>query len=331
MEQRKIENDCLWMLKGISCILVILFHCPIKGIVGDGIIYALRFPIPIFFMSTGYFMYGKENYLSKAKLYLKYVLLGESVACISLMVKSFMDSSFDSIIYLLSSNLTLKTLFYGSVFNGTLWYLYAMIWTYVLLYVLSKFRNGFRMGYCLIIPLLFIHIAGRVFVTNHFDINELVFIFRSAVLFAIPFVLIGRFIAQIQDRLKEYLNYVNISVVFFLGIALMFFEYFRWHQFMDLQVSTIFISIAMFLFALYKPTFRLFGIFRYIGKNLLLYVYIFHIPVINMIQPIFKKAGLEESNVIPLMVVVLTIGLSYIGVELSKIVKIQFRRDKGRM
>ena len=48
VNQKKYENDCLWMVKGVASIIVILFHCPIEGILGEGIIYALRFPIPIF-------------------------------------------------------------------------------------------------------------------------------------------------------------------------------------------------------------------------------------------------------------------------------------------
>ena len=52
------------MLKGIACIVVILFHCPISGIVGDAIIYAVRFPIPVFLMISGYYGFRKKNYLN---------------------------------------------------------------------------------------------------------------------------------------------------------------------------------------------------------------------------------------------------------------------------
>ena len=321
MDQRKRENDCLWMLKGISCIIVILFHCPIKGIIGDGIIYALRFPIPIFFMSTGYFMYRGTNYCRKIKTFLKHLIFAESVACISLIIKSVIDSSFDDLFSRMSSSLNLKTIFFGSVFNGTLWYLYAMIWTYIILYILSRCKYGFTMGYCSIPLLLFIHIAGRVYVTNHYDINEWVFLFRSAILFALPFVLIGRLIAEKQDKLSKFLNYYSIGGIFCVGILLMVFEYFKWQRFMDLQVSTIFISISLFLFALYKPDFKLLGIFKYIGKSLLLYVYIFHIPVYTIVKLVFESAKVENHNLTTLTVVVVTIGISYIWVKITNMIK----------
>lgn len=317
MSQMRKENNCLWMVKGISCILVILFHCPIKGILGDGIIYALRFPIPIFFMSTGYFIYRKANYFDKIRVFLKYLVFAETISFISLIIKSIFTSSFDIIVSALRTAFSLKTLFFGSMFNGTLWYLYAMVWTYLILYILSKLQHGFEMGYASIVVLLFIHIAGRVYVTEHYDINEWVFLFRSSLLFAVPFVLIGRYIAEMEALLRKYLNWYSISGIFCFGILLMIVEYILWHRFMDLQVSTIFISIALFLFALYKPDFQLLGILKYIGKNLLLYVYIFHIPVITIAKLFLHRFGCESQNFTTLIVVVCTLGLSYIWVMLK--------------
>lgn len=304
------------MLKGISCILVILFHCPIKGILGDGIIYALRFPIPIFFLSTGYYLYGKSNYTEKIKTYLRYLVFAEAVALISLLIKSLFTSSFDSIVSALSAALSLKTLFFGSVFNDTLWYLYAMIWTYLILFLLSKLRHGFAIGYASIAVLLSIHIAGRVFIMERYDINEWVFLFRSSLLFAVPFVLMGRYIAEKETQIRKYLNWYTIGGLFCFGMLLMVGEYLLWPRFMDLQVSTVFISIALFLFALYQPDFQMFGIFAYIGKNLLLYVYIFHVPVITILRTILARLGYENQNLTWLLVIVCTLVLSYSWVKL---------------
>ena len=130
--------------------------------------------------------------------------------------------------------------------EGTIlgWYLFFILFSYIFLFAISKWRYGFKVCYYLIPVLLLIHIAGRVYVTKYYDINELVYLFRSALLFAVPFVLIGRLIAQMEIILKKYLNYVSIGIVFCIGMALMIYEYFKWQQFMDLQVSTIFISVA---------------------------------------------------------------------------------------
>lgn len=76
------ENKSLWMLKGIACIVVILFHCPISGIVGDAIIYAVRFPIPVFLMISGYYGFRKKNYLKYAKKTLLLIITGEVISAI---------------------------------------------------------------------------------------------------------------------------------------------------------------------------------------------------------------------------------------------------------
>ena len=305
------------MLQGVSCMIVILFHCPLEGMIGEVIIYACRFPIPIFFMSAGYFLYGKNNYPEKVRTFVKYIFFAETAAFVSLAIRSLITSSITPITDALQANLSWKTIFFVSLFNVTLWYLYAMVWTYVILYALSKWKYGFKLGYASIILLLVLHIAGRVYVTVHYDIDEWVFLFRSAILFAVPFVLIGRYIAEKKDVLRKYLNYCNIGAIFGFGMLLMVIEFVVWHRFMDLQVSTIFLSVALFLFALYRPNVQLLGIFRYIGKNMLLYVYVFHMPVIIIVRAIFRRIGYENQNVTVLIVIASTLALSYIGAEVK--------------
>ena len=43
-----VENKSINLLKGIACLIVVLLHCPFPGIVGDAIIYGIRFSVPIF-------------------------------------------------------------------------------------------------------------------------------------------------------------------------------------------------------------------------------------------------------------------------------------------
>lgn len=63
------------LLKGIPYITVIFLHCAFPRILGEGIIYALRFPVPILFMVSRYFSYyGAEQWiLSKMKSTLKMI------------------------------------------------------------------------------------------------------------------------------------------------------------------------------------------------------------------------------------------------------------------
>lgn len=192
----KEENKCLFMLKGISCIIVVLFHCPLPGKIGEGIIYALRFPVPIFFMISGYYSFFKQDYFSRAKKMLIFIVQAELIAgIISLICFCMGQDQYNPLMILAKTN-WLKTLLFGSVFNGTLWYLYAMFWGWIIFCLISKINKGFELLYWSVIPLLVFHVLARIYITEYSDIEKYIFLFRSAVLFGVPFLGIGRFIAE---------------------------------------------------------------------------------------------------------------------------------------
>ena len=59
--QERNRNWRFDFLKGISCVFVVFLHCRFPGVIGNLIIYAFRFPVPIFFMITGYYSYEKDR------------------------------------------------------------------------------------------------------------------------------------------------------------------------------------------------------------------------------------------------------------------------------
>ena len=226
----KEENRCLWMIKGIACLIVILFHCPIPTAIGDAIIYGLRFPIPIFLMISGYFSVGKESsFLKSAFKTIKLLFFGELISLLVLEALFLTGLSHTNPISILQQINWAKTIFYGSIFNGTLWYLYAMFWTWILFFVVSKLKHGFTILQYLTIPLLALHIGGRMYITINFDINQSVFLFRSTILFAVPFMMIGRIIAEKKDIILHKTIDLHILMIMALGLSLIVIEYILWH------------------------------------------------------------------------------------------------------
>lgn len=53
------SHDGISILKGISCIIVLLLHMPLPGILGEIIDVSCHFAVILFFMITGYFMHQK--------------------------------------------------------------------------------------------------------------------------------------------------------------------------------------------------------------------------------------------------------------------------------
>ena len=75
MEEYKSLNT----LKGVACITVILLHCSFPGFLGRFIGYFMRFPVPVFFMISGYFASNrsKQWYRDKAKYIFILILISE--------------------------------------------------------------------------------------------------------------------------------------------------------------------------------------------------------------------------------------------------------------
>lgn len=281
------------LLKGISCIIVIFLHCTFPGILGEGIIYALRFPVPIFFMVSGYFSYYREEQwiLSKMKSTFKMIFWTEIFYGIWGILSNF-PQTYERFISAVQS--PIKTLFCGTIFNGTLWYLYSIFWTWFLLYILRKITSGDK--YYLLIPLLLIiQIFGRLYFQNVYNINENIFLFRNAIIFGLPYTLIGSSIAEYEKKIfseyKELIKFLFIS-----GGICMISEYIISRQYMDSHVSTVLISIGLFLTALAHPKVnrKISKQFVYIGEKLSMWIYLIHLFVIEIITIAVEHTKLAD-------------------------------------
>lgn len=201
MKQEKTVFERNWRfdyLKGICCVIVVLFHCPFPGIIGDAIIYGLRFPVPLFFMITGYYCYARNDAWIRRKAWslLKLLLAAEMGYFAWLWIKTAVleHQDFMNVLALCTSlNHPVRSILCGTFFCGVLWYLYAAFWTYLIYLLLRKTNFFFRpLLWKLTIALLVICLAaGRYYVQNHYDINELVYLFRNAVVFGLPMTLTG--------------------------------------------------------------------------------------------------------------------------------------------
>ena len=278
------ENKCLNFLKGISCLTVVLLHCRIPGVIGDGVIYAMRFPVPIFFMISGYFCYYKDTeWIRKAQLkVLKLLLWAEAIGGAVSFV--FIDKSVtEQIRELFLWKHPLRTLFCGTLFNGTLWYLYAMLWTWLILYLVKK-SGVIKWSYALIPVLLLVHIVGRLYIQKTGDIEVWDSLFSSAPLFGVPFVLLGHFFAEKTDWIKGHISNLKCALLLLLGGIVMVAELILWNCYMDLWFSTVLIAAAMFLFAVVNPDIGILPLIAKIGKKYSMIVYITHIPISRILD-----------------------------------------------
>ena len=297
--ERKWQFD---FLKGISCICVVFLHCRFPGIVGDLIIYAFRFPVPVFFMITGYYSYGKESawIRKKALGILKMLLLTELFYGGWSVCTVLLDNG--SLSYYLSTLEGLqhpfRTIMCGTLFNATLWYLYAAFWTYVIFCLIGK-RRRTSWRYVLIPVLLCGQISGRFYWQNHYDINQAIYWFRSTFLFGLPMTLLGSLLAEKAQWIKEKCSLPQAFLIVVLGGVIMVVEYVVSGQYMDFHLSTVFISVGLFVMAMTFPAAkpgRAFSVVTYIGRRLSMWIYLLHMWCSSVLARLVEKIAGEYEG-----------------------------------
>lgn len=314
------ENKCLQFLKGVACLSVVLLHIPLPGIVGEAIVYGLRFPVPIFFMISGYFCYFKDLKWIKAQQWkLLRLLLCSEVACAIVNFIAFDEGIFEQMKAMRFWSHPVQTIMFGTLFNGTLWYLYAMLWTYLFVYFLKK-KRILEKCYLFIPVVLSIHIIGRLLIQKYSDIDHWIIFIRSWFLYGAPFFLLGHLIAEKELLIKKHIT--NRECVFLLiaGGAVMVAEYMIWHCFMDIWLSTVLIASAMFLFAIVNPEKEIVPALAKIGKRYSKVIYVSHIPVSRILNACVKPFLTESvySWAKPLLVMIGSLLIAMMIQEIPK-------------
>ena len=190
----------------------------------------------------------------------------------------------------------IQTVFFGTIFNGTLWYLYAMFWTWIILFIFRKAKIIHKC-YFLIPVLLFIQIFGRAYVQSNYDINEYVVWFRNMLTFGLPFALLGEWIAKNEKVILEKLSVKSNILVIFIGCLLIVVEFLLFTQYMDTHVSTVFIATGLFVLAIrqQREISHFLSGFAYIGARWSMWIYLVHMFVSQLIHMIFELLYLEEN------------------------------------
>lgn len=310
-------------IKGIACLIVVCLHCPLYGPIGDGIIYACRFSVPLFFMITGYYCESKSNewILRKTKELIIKTLIAEAFYGVW---KMFLALALDKLSlaefveYLSIVNNPLKVLFFGSMFNGVFWYLYAAIWAYLLIILLRKTKLIYKniVCYILIVVMVCILVIGRFFTQNLQDeafMVEWACLFCNAIVFGLPMLLTGMLFSRYEEKIKASLSFKKNILFLVAGLAVMGEEFLLSRQYMDFHFSTYIISSAIFLFAFTykKDSLVLKKQLSFVGQRLSLWIYLDHLFVNSVLFTIERLVGIEENLIVdivhPIIVLVLSV------------------------
>ncbi|ALC80797.1 MULTISPECIES: acyltransferase [Bacillus] len=304
-----------------------------------------RFAVPFFFIVSGYlftqklkmtpnpFAYFKKYTLNITKLYICWYTF---YLCFGVLLRLFQESGTwadrkaDALNYATSA-LALEKIFYycettSHGFNGfQLWYLIALIWCIGIVYIFFKMK---RISLLLVLS-LFLYIVG-LFGQSYSVFFNISFETRDALFFGLFYTVLGSFFSYYYESIKARLS-ARPSIyllLFLLFSCLEVAERFLLVNILgghkgDYFISTIFLSISLFLFVLNSPKLGKDINLSKIGKNSV-GIYIVHVGVLfetykillSLNKPFFTNSVVDYFIITPIVFII-----SYFVYRLLQVLK----------
>ena len=304
---RKQKNYYLNYWKGIACFGVVFVHTRFPIYEVDGVLQTLfRFTIPLFFMISGYFCYGKDGEIVEKKLpskmqrifwinlagclyyfivQLAIALFGDSHGTIADLVERF-HMMFNG------KNMINWLVFNQDPFVNIMWFTSALLYCYILFWLINHY-NLYRLAYGMIPVLIFIHfILGNVLIFWGVEITK--YYYRNFLLFGIPFFMMGNWLHKNQTVIMEKLTVRKCQCFLIVGLFLGVVEWFLVGR-RELYLGALMSVIGIFIWTLYQPEKNKDSFWVKIGEEYSLYIYILHYSVIIVMERFSEKLIVPNS------------------------------------
>lgn len=261
MKTSKVQNNTINLLKGIACIAVVFIHVSFPGIIGQSIIALSRTWVALFFVISGYYLYKDDTEIVLKNLPRKIIRtakLNISALLIYLVWESFVrlvGGGVEKVIgwyvnelFTLSNLLKLVLISYDPVV-GHLWFLIALLESYILFWCILKAKGKIHWLPALVI--LEIHIVLMAF--SHISgLNWDMTIFRNVWFYGFPFMVLGYWMKKKQNRILESINTPSFILIAAIGSVLILIERF---SIGNLQIfnGSLLVLFAIFMLAVKYP------------------------------------------------------------------------------
>lgn len=319
------EISSLMALKAICAFLVIQLH--ILSNYKEYAIPICRIAVPIFFMISGYFMlnaYGQitSDKLKRSLLKILNITFWVNILYILYWVVSVRENQ-QYLAVFTNPKILIQLILYGDTFCFGLWYLTAYIEVLLIIWLFTKLR-ALSVIYWLIPIGLLINLFWGTYSHLHTDTMFNGFYNRNVFTIGLPCVAIGILIRKYQHRLK--LSSVALIITTLLLHGATYFEclycirpYIM--RYGDIAITTIPLSIAVFLLFLHIEKFGGCKILNNIGKYHSLNIYLIHILLIWIISDYIPFPFSFPTSV---LIFALSLMLSYIYIFIKTKLRLSF-------
>ena len=299
IEGKRLNN--LDVLKAICAFLVICIHISFKGNLGDIITPLCRIAVPIFFMITGYF-YHKT---SKAPIrQMKKVLMLIILANLFYFVFGIIMDGKPEVP---NKEDIINCLFFNSSpFAFPLWYLNALLYVLIIVYIADKINKRKYLYYLIPVLLVTNIIFGEysiALLNKDFDPIYM----RNFIFIGLPYFLIGDLLYNNQDKLIEKFTIKKLAIFIpVFAVTTVLEEHLltvaKKDAIGDLYISTTFLAISIFLFAIQAKQVSEENVLAIIGKKYSMYIYVLHLMFIDLFNKFVTVNNNILNNTIQIMI-----------------------------
>lgn len=322
----KTKNDCLNVWKGIAAFAVVLIHCTLPGVPGEIIKGIARFAVPLFFLISGYFAYGREDavlrrreshifrlYVGAVAVYylwaaLRYFLSQRTFAQMG--AELFPDGG---------RTVTDLLLFNRTAMAPHLWFMGALVYCYLFYRLLARKRLEER-AYLLIPVLLAANLLlgeGRGLTGIAVPVRWI----RSFWLTGFPFFLWGSWFAC-REKQGGLQLHRGAGMALVAGGMLLSSVECLWSGYDELYVGSILTAGGLFSLALAFADLGKGSLLARIGERDSANIYLWHMLLRNFAALAFLMAGVYETMACQLLMPFL------VGAASTALAELMYRRKK---
>lgn len=332
----KTRNHLLDFCKVLICIGVIIVHFPFVSPAGPMIATLGTSGVAIFYMISGYGCYaGEEVDNSKAILRrTKRITIITLIAIVAYFLFALIEAAINSKIYSTDAFSYLWEQFrnpwlypraillgdFEFIHADHLWYLVGMIYAYLIMVLVEKFR--LRKLLVILMPFLVLLRIGMETYTNSYGADW--HMSGNALVGALPMMALGYFIHMKEEKITKINKWLLFSLLIISFAAMFLTAIFKINDQIDIsQIFKVSTATLVFIACLKYGTVMKDNFFSRFGAYASLYVYISHFMIGYILTWIFSLNEFPEDffyTWLPWIVVLASFVLSYIYMEFKFLV-----------
>lgn len=307
-----LRADNFDILKAICAFLVVCIHAPFPGVFGECVTTLARIAVPVFFMITGYFYSDVVKRAGEIQQIKKVLTLAIKANFIYLLWDSFyalVSWNMDFFQKMFTWKSLLKFLLLNeSPMKAHLWYLGAIAYVLIILQAANRLKC-MKMLYCLTPVLLLGDLVFGKYAIVIWGREFPYILVRNFLFVGIPYVCIGQLIRNgMGQRIKK--SVLGCLIILF-SLTSIFERTLLVNSGMnatrDHYISTTFLAIAVFLFALKCDGHK--GVLAAVGCKHSTWLYILHPIFITCLGTVAKRVGIYGTYkyIAPIVVYIATL------------------------